>query len=67
MQLFEGQDWRTAATKSSKTLASNRYGQFQIHSVLTEQGTLAENWLWTNDRDQVNVVVSNYLDFIYFV
>jgi hypothetical protein len=57
MELFEGQHWHTPATKSSKTLASNKYGQFQLHTVLTEQGTIAENWLWTNDRDQVNVIV----------
>ncbi len=55
---FEGEIWHTPATLSSRTLVSNKYGQFQVHSVLIEKGTIAQDWLWTNDRDQVHVVVS---------
>lgn len=54
---YYGQQWSTNHTMGAVTLASCKYGQFQSHTVKTESGVIAKNWLWTNDRDQVNILV----------
>ncbi len=64
METFDGAQWSTPNTRSAVTLASNKYGQFQVHSVLTDKGTIADNWLWTNDRDQVNIFVRIFIAFL---
>lgn len=38
MTTFNGDQWFTPSTLSVTTLASNKYGQFQSHSVKTENG-----------------------------
>lgn len=58
MSKFEGEMWKTNNTLAVVTLASCKYGQFQSHTVKTDSGKVAKNWLWTNDRDQVNILVS---------
>lgn len=57
MENFDGSQWSTPNTMAASTLASCKYGQFQSHTVRTETGETASNWLWTNDRDQVNILV----------
>lgn len=57
MTTFEGSQWTTNSTMGATTLASCKYGQFQSHTVRTDSGVIAKDWLWTNDRDQINVLV----------
>jgi hypothetical protein len=57
MTNFDGFQWTTNHTMAAVTLASCKYGQFQSHTVKTESGEIAKDWLWTNDRDQVNILV----------
>lgn len=57
MTTFEGSQWTTNSTMGATTLASCKYGQFQSHTVRTDSGVVAKDWLWTNDRDQINILV----------
>lgn len=63
MTTFDGQMWTTNSTVNAVTLASCKYGQFQSHTVRTDNGEIAKEWLWTNDRDQINIMVCGILQY----
>lgn len=49
--------WRTPNTLSVKTVTSTPFARFEIHQVKTESGEIVNDWLWTDERSHVNILV----------
>lgn len=54
---FPEPSWRTSNTLGAKVVASTPFARFEIHRVLTESGDIVEDWLWTDERSHVNILV----------
>lgn len=57
MEQFPEPAWRTANTISARTVASTKFSRFEIHKVRTESGEIVDDWLWTDERSHINVLV----------
>lgn len=57
MTLFPEPEWRTPQTLAIKTVTSTPFARFQIHKVKTESGAIIDDWLWTDEREHVNILV----------
>ena len=40
-----------------KTITSTPFARFEIHKVKTESGAIINDWLWTDERSHVNILV----------
>ena len=49
--------WRPESLISARTVASTPFARFEIHEVRTESGEVVPDWLWTDERSHVNVLV----------
>mmetsp|Transcript_9933 Transcript_9933/g.10037 ORF Transcript_9933/g.10037 Transcript_9933/m.10037 type:complete len:251 (-) Transcript_9933:57-809(-) len=49
--------WRKPNTLSVRTVASTPFARFEIHKVKTESGEIVNDWLWTDERSHVNILV----------
>jgi 8-oxo-dGTP pyrophosphatase MutT (NUDIX family) len=49
--------WRTPETLAVTTVASTPFARFEIHKVKTESGAIINDWLWTDERAHVNILV----------
>jgi ADP-ribose pyrophosphatase len=49
--------WRTPQTISVRTVTSTPFARFEIHKVKTESGEIVNDWLWTDERAHVNILV----------
>jgi ADP-ribose pyrophosphatase len=49
--------WRTPGTLAVKTIASTPFARFEIHKVRTESGEIVNDWLWTDERSHINILV----------
>lgn len=49
--------WRTPSTLSVRTVTSTPFARFEIHQVKTESGEIVNDWLWTDERSHVNILV----------
>lgn len=49
--------WRTPDTLEVKVLASNSHARFEVHKVRTENGIIVNDWLWTDERSHLNILV----------
>lgn len=38
-------------------MASTPFARFEIHKVKTETGVIINDWLWTDERSHVNILV----------
>jgi hypothetical protein len=54
---FPESSWRTPNTLNVKVLASTPFARFEIHQVKTENGEIINDWLWTDERSHVNILV----------
>ena len=54
---FPEPSWRTPSTLDATVVASTPFARFEIHRVLTESGVIVEDWLWTDERSHVNILV----------
>lgn len=57
MMPFPEPAWRTPNTLKVTTLASTPFARFEIHQVRTENGEIINDWLWTDERSHVNILV----------
>ena len=57
MEPFPEPAWRTPATLAAKVIASTPFARFEIHKVRTESGAIVNDWLWTDERSHVNILV----------
>lgn len=57
MDEFPEPPWRTPSTLAARTIASTPFARFEIHKVLTESGEVVKDWLWTDERSHVNILV----------
>mmetsp|Transcript_22952 Transcript_22952/g.38273 ORF Transcript_22952/g.38273 Transcript_22952/m.38273 type:complete len:269 (+) Transcript_22952:95-901(+) len=57
MGRFPESAWRTPHTLAVKTVASTPFARFEIHKVRTESGAIINDWLWTDERSHVNILV----------
>merc|ERR1711871_226526 len=57
MDPFPEPAWRTPSTLSVTTVASTPFARFEIHKVRTESGAIIDDWLWTDERQHVNILV----------
>jgi 8-oxo-dGTP pyrophosphatase MutT (NUDIX family) len=65
MEQFPEPQWRTPQTKGVRTVTSTPFARFEIHEVevqtVTKDGTkttkIIPDWLWTDERSHVNVLV----------
>ncbi len=57
MEEFPEPAWRTPLTLSVKTIASTPFARFEIHKVKAENGEIINDWLWTDERSHVNILV----------
>ena len=57
MEPFPEAPWRTPNTLSVKTVTSTPFARFEIHQVKTESGIIVDDWLWTDERAHVNILV----------
>lgn len=57
MEAFPEPYWRTPQTLEALTVASSPFARFEIHKVLTEDGKIIQDWLWTDERSHVNIFV----------
>lgn len=56
-QQFPEPAWRTPNTLAVKTIASTPFARFEIHKVMTESGEIVNDWLWTDERSHINILV----------
>lgn len=54
---FPEPPWRTSSTLHARTLASTPFARFELHQVRTESGTVVDDWMWTDERSHVNILV----------
>ena len=65
MEQFPEPQWRTPQTKGVRTVTSTPFARFEIHEVevqtVAKDGTkttkIIPDWLWTDERSHVNVLV----------
>ena len=57
MEDFPEPAWRTASTLAVRTITSTPFARFEIHKVKTESGEIVNDWLWTDERSHVNILV----------
>lgn len=57
MEPFPEAPWRTPQTMSVRTVASTPFARFEIHQVKTESGAVVNDWLWTDERSHINMLV----------
>ena len=57
MEPFPEPAWRTPSTLDVKVVASTPFARFEIHKVKTESGAIVNDWLWTDERSHVNILV----------
>lgn len=57
MKEFPEPPWRTPSTLDAKTIVSTPFARFEIHKVKTESGEIINDWLWTDERSHVNILV----------
>jgi 8-oxo-dGTP pyrophosphatase MutT (NUDIX family) len=57
MQAFPEPAWRTPSTLAVRTVTSTPFARFEIHKVRTESGKIVNDWLWTDERAHVNILV----------
>lgn len=57
MEQFPEPAWRTQQTLSVRTVASTPFARFEIHQVKTESGVVVDDWLWTDERSHINMLV----------
>ena len=60
MEEFPEPAWRTASTLAVRTITSTPFARFEIHQVRTESGEIVNDWLWTDERSHVNILVHCY-------
>lgn len=57
MEDFPEPPWRTPQTLSVRTITSTPFARFEIHQVKTESGAIVNDWLWTDERSHINMLV----------
>ena len=57
MEPFPEPRWITNQTLAVRTVTSTPFARFEIHKVQTESGAIIEDWLWTDERSHVNILV----------
>ena len=57
MENFPEPSWKTEGTLAVRTVASTPFARFEIHKVRTENGVIVNDWLWTDERSHVNILV----------
>jgi 8-oxo-dGTP pyrophosphatase MutT (NUDIX family) len=57
MEPFPEPQWKTPSTLSIHTVTSTAFARFEIHKVKTESGEIVSDWLWTDERSHVNILV----------
>lgn len=57
MDPFPEPQWKTPGTLKITTVASTPFARFEIHKVKTENGEIVNDWLWTDERSHVNILV----------
>lgn len=57
MTPFPEAPWRTPNTLEVRTVTSTPFARFEIHKVRTENGQIVNDWLWTDERAHVNILV----------
>jgi 8-oxo-dGTP pyrophosphatase MutT (NUDIX family) len=57
MDPFPEPAWRPQSLLGYKTVASTPFARFEIHKVKTETGEIINDWLWTDERSHVNILV----------
>ena len=57
MDPFPEPQWRTPSTLKITTITSTAFARFEIHQVKTENGEIINDWLWTDERSHVNILV----------
>ena len=59
--LYQGkQYWKEGVTLDTKTLYETSFARFQVHKVkMGEKKSVIDDWLWYDESDNVNVLVSD--------
>ena len=57
MEEFPEPPWRTSTTLDARTIVSTKFARFEVHKVKTESGAIVNDWLWTDERSHVNILV----------
>jgi len=57
MDAFPEAPWRTEQTLAVRTVTSTPFARFEIHKVKTESGAIVNDWLWTDERSHINMLV----------
>lgn len=57
MDEFPEPPWRTPQTIAARVVTSTPFARFEIHKVRTESGVIVNDWLWTDERSHVNILV----------
>ena len=57
MEDFQGESWRRPSTLETKIVASTKFARCEVHKVKTENGQIINDWIWTDEREHVNILV----------
>ena len=57
MDKFPEAPWRTEQTLAVRTITSTPFARFEVHKVKTESGAIINDWLWTDERSHINMLV----------
>lgn len=57
MEEFPEPQWKTPSTIEVRTIASTPFARFEIHKVRADNGDVITDWLWTDERSHVNILV----------
>ncbi|CAN0196482.1 unnamed protein product, partial [Ectocarpus fasciculatus] len=54
---FPEAPWVSSRTLGRRTVVASPFARFEVHHVQQEDGTVARDWLWTDERAHVNILV----------
>lgn len=67
MERYPESPWRTPSTLAARTITSTPFARFEIHKVRTESGEIIDDWLWTDERSHVNILVCRSIKLKYIL
>jgi hypothetical protein len=61
MAAFPEPAWRKPETLAAHVVTSTPFARFEVHQVRTDSGQIVNDWLWTDERSHVNLLVTIHI------
>lgn len=54
---FPEPPYTSPRTMGRRIVVASEFARFEVHHVLRDDGSIAEDWLWSDERAHVNILV----------